>query len=197
VGFGHANLPVKWCSNMLNRKTPSCMASLKLTNSHAIRRQFKCIIGYTEENFLPHHATSFSMKLCHKLFIECFSIIHALPDLLQEEEGLGAHTGVVLLSTSIGVRYFWCHKSVRPCGDKIPLQCPVCYAIRTLKFAGSASGAYNVRCQCGHKMECTAKNSPALYPEGGTGWGKQICYGTEADYQAAWSAPRDKYDTYL
>src|SRR5215470_19866303 len=100
---------------------------------------FKYIIGYTDHDFLPHHATSLSMKLCHKLFIECFSVLRALPDLLKEEEGLGAHTGVILLSTSIAVRYFWCHVSIRPWGAKVALQCPHCYVLRMMNFSGGIS----------------------------------------------------------
>jgi hypothetical protein len=130
------------------------------------------------------------MKLCHKLFIECFSVIHALPALLQEEEGLGEHTGVCLLSKSIGIRYFWCHTMIRPYGDKIPLQCPRCFALKTVSFsAGGSPGKYTVQCRhsCGWRAECIAEISPASYPEHGTGWGRQILYGTEADFQRAWS----------
>src|SRR5271168_939939 len=79
----------------------------------------------------------FTMKLCHKVFIECFSVIHVLPDFLSEEEGLGAHTSVVFLSPSIGIRYFWCNRAVCLCGDKVSLQCPKCLAIKTLKMSGA------------------------------------------------------------
>lgn len=170
--------------------------SCKQTNS-SIRQKFKYIIGYTERDFLPHQATSLSMKLCHKLFIECFSVLRALPDLLEEEEGLGAHTGVVLLSTSIAVRYFWCHKTIRPCGDKVPLQCPACYVLRMLNFsAGDSAGKYIVRCRCGWQRECDV-GFIGLFPPGGIGWGRQLLYGTEVDFQRVWNSPRGTYDISL
>lgn len=170
----------------------------RLTNPSTIRKHFKYTIGYTSHTFLPQHATSFSMKLCQKLFIECFSVIRALPELLKEEEGLGAHTGVVLLSTSIGVRYFWCHTSIRPCGDIIAFQCPNCYALRTLTFsAGESSGTYKAQCRCGWSKAVVAHIFPALYPPGGNGWARQMLYGSEGDFQRVWNAPRNMYNTSL
>lgn len=162
-----------------------------------MRRKFKSIIGYTEQDFLPHQATAFSMKLCHKLFIECFSITRCLPNLLNEEEALGAHTSVILLISSLGFRYFWCHKAYRPFGDKVPLQCPDCFAIRTLSFSSGSEEKYTVRCRCGWRKECVPKISPALYPEGGIGWARTILYGTADDVERVSKAPREMYDTHL
>lgn len=209
VPFNHVSTSLRWGLDMrLCSRIPLSICSIvrflflmgtsKVTNSATIRKHFKYTIGYTSHTFLPQHATSFSMKLCQKLFIECFSVIRALPDLLKEEEGLGAHTGVVLLSNSIGVRYFWCHTSIRPCGDIIALQCPKCYALRTLKFsAGESSGTYRAECRCRWSKDFVAQISPALYPPGGNGWGRQMLYGTEADFQRVWNAPRNMYDTSL
>jgi hypothetical protein len=138
------------------------------------------------------------MKLCQKLFIECFSVLRTLPDLLQEDEGLGAHTGVVVLSTSVAARYFWCHKSIRPWGERIALQCPVCFAIRTLSFSeGDSSGKYVARCRCGWQSECGVRVPDVLYPDGGTGWARQILYGTQEDFKRVRNAPRDTYDVAL
>jgi hypothetical protein len=180
------------------RRLLAYQLTFKLTDSHAVRNKFNYIIGYSEDYFLPHHATSLSMKLCQKLFVECFSVLRALPDLLREEEGLGAHTGVVVLSASFGARYFWCHKSIRPWGVKVALQCPQCFAVRTLSFsAGGSSGTYIVRCRCGWHEECDVGLSNVFYPDGGNGWARQILYGTEADFQRVRNAPRDTYDTAL
>jgi hypothetical protein len=135
------------------------------------------------------------MKLCHKLFIECFSVLRALPDLLKEEEGLGAHTGVLLLSTSIAVRFFWCHKSIRPWGDKVALQCCHCYVRRMLKFSPTMSaGQYKIECGSCERKEEHNVGYFAVFPEGGMGWGRQLLYGTEVDFQRAWNALRDTYD---
>ena len=195
MGFGKATLLVKCCINMLDRKTHSTLSADHQTNLLAVSQQFNYIFGYSEDHFLPHHATSLSMKLCQKLFIECFSVLRTLPDLLQEEEGLGAHTGVVVLSTSVAIRYFWCHRSIRPCGDKVAHQCPRCYAIRTLTFSlGGPSGVYVARCRCGWNKEHDVRIPGAVYPDSGTGWARHLLYGTEEDFQRARSAPRDTYD---
>jgi len=138
------------------------------------------------------------MKLCHKLFIECFSVLRALPDLLQEEEGLGAHTGVVVLSKSIAIRYFWCHPSRRPFGNKVSHQCPECLAIRTLAFsAGPSPQSYVSRCRCTWQVESVVSLPGVTFPVGGNGWARQILYGTEEDFQRVKSAPRDTYDKAL
>jgi hypothetical protein len=199
VGFGHVTPLGNPSFNMLNRKIPLPYegGTSKLTNS-AIRNKFKSTIGYTSHTFLPQYATSFCMKLSHKLFIECFSIIRVLPELLKEEEGLGTHTGVVLLSTSIGIRYFWCHTSIRPCGDLVALQCPKCYVLRALTFsAGGSAGTYKAQCPCGWSDVKVAQILPASYPPGGNGWGRQMLYGAEPDFQRVWNAPRNMYDASL
>jgi hypothetical protein len=181
---------------MLDRKMRSILSANQPANFRDLSQKFNYIFGYSEEYFLPHHATSLAMKLCQKLFIECFSVLRTLPDLLQEEEGLGAHTGVVVLSTSIAVRYFWCHRSIRPCGDKVSHQCPQCFAIRTLSFSpGRSSGAYVMRCRCGWQKEHDVSLPHTVYPDSGTGWGRQLLYGTEEAFQRARGAHRDTYDT--
>jgi hypothetical protein len=134
------------------------------------------------------------MKLCHKVFIECFSVIRVLPDLLSEEEGLGAHTGVVVLSPSIGIRYFWCNRTIRPCGDKVSLQCPNCLGVKTIRFSGAGKGRYNVKCLCQWAQECDADSTFATYPDDGNGWGKQMLYGTDKDFERVWSASRESYN---
>src|SRR5262245_45564208 len=167
-----------------------------MLNTAILRNHFNYIVGYTERNFSPHAATSLSMKLCHKLFVECFSMTRSLPELLKEEEGLGAHTGVVLLSQLFGVRYFWCHRSIRPLGEKVSLQCAQCRAIKTLSFLSTGlAGKFKVRCRCRFDCEHLVNHKGVLFPEGGIGWGRAFIYGSEKEYQDVRNAPRSTYDT--
>jgi|ERR1700678_1208029 hypothetical protein len=163
-----------------------------LSNSCIYRAHFKCIIGYSGRDFSPHYATAFSMKLCQKLFIECFSAVRAVPELLKEEEGLGAHTGVIMLLPSIGVQYFWCHDSIRPCGEQFPLQCPECLAIRTLRFSKTKDPwRFAARCICGWRMEHNTGKINVKFPESGKGWGSEMLYGSEQDLEVLRKAPRE------
>jgi len=139
--------------------------------------------------------TSFALKLCTKLFIECFSMVRALPGLLNEEEGLGAHTGVVLLARTFGVTYFLCNKNYRPMGVKIPLQCPECLAVKTLRGAPGSPGYLEVLCvgcKSGWKLEAPVT---VRYPEEANGWARQFVFGGDDEYGKVWNAPRSQYDT--
>ena len=158
------------------------------------RARFTHIIGYTEKDFIPHYTTTFSMKLCHKVFIECFSVLRVLSELLEEDQGLGAHTGVVVLSPSVGVRYFWCNKSLRPCGDIVPLQCPNCFALRVLRFSSAGPGRYKAKCHCQWEQEYSPTITSAIFPVSGNGWAREMLYGGEADFQRVLSAPRNTYN---
>jgi hypothetical protein len=86
-----------------------------------------------QHNFFPHFATSLLMKLAQKMFIECFSVLRALPKLLKEEAGLGAHTSIVVLAPTFRLNYFWMHDGIRPYGAEIALQCPSCAVIQQLE----------------------------------------------------------------
>ena len=162
-----------------------------------LRKTFKYVIGYSEKQFYPHLATSFQMKLCQKLFIECFSVLRAVPGILTEEEGLGAHASVIVAHSKIGIRYFWCHNQIRPFGDAIPLQCPNCMVVRAFKFRPlENSSKYEVKCQ-----NCQwVKNRDILhlerkgFPTSGTGCGHEIIYGTKGDMESMYNAPRSAYD---
>lgn len=122
-------------------------------------------------------------------------MVRVLPGLLNEEEGLGAHTGVVLLGRTFGVRYFFCNKNYRPMGIKIPLQCRECSAIKTLRGTPGAPGYLEVVCaSC--KIDSRLEVPMAVrYPEEGNGWAHQFFFGGEREYSEVWNAPRSQYDT--
>jgi hypothetical protein len=140
------------------------------------------------------------MKLAQKLFIECFSMVRILPDILKEEEGLGAHTAVILASQTFGIRYFWCHPSVRPLGINKAPQCPNCHAVRTLSFTSLTTGSrdFTISCNCGWVEELSMGNPKAILPKvmngAVIGWANELLYGMKADVDKVWSAHRDFYD---
>ena len=138
------------------------------------------------------------MKLIIKNFIECFSVIRIIPELLREEEGLGAHTSVKVFSPFVGFEYVWWHRDLRPLGDSISPQCPICHAVRTLTIGTEIAkpGMYSVSCVCGWegKKQMGKLNLDLSATGGGImGWGKRLLYGTPASFQTIWKAPRDFY----
>ena len=145
-------------------------------------------------------ATPFLMKLMIKTYIECFSISRILPDLLKEEEGLGVHTSILTLCPSFGLEYFWCHKSLRPLGELIPLQCPKCAVLRSMTFTtvGQRAGTYKALCPCGLTVEKDAKIADAKLPQTAdgsiTGWGSRLWFGSPVAVSKAWDAPRSAYN---
>jgi hypothetical protein len=140
------------------------------------------------------------MKLVIKIFIECFSMIRILPDLLSEEEGLGIHTSVILFTATFGLRYFYCHKAFRPFGERIALQCQKCLGVRTLTFqiVPGDNHAYTRSCQCGWQDRRNLDLQDTIWPkssDGGiVGWANQVMYGSRGDVEAAWKAPRISYN---
>ena len=140
------------------------------------------------------------MKLAVKTYIECFSISRIVPDLLKEEEGLGAHTSVITLSPSFGLEFFWCHKTLRPLGELIPLQCPKCAVLRSMTFTmvGQRVGTYKAFCPCGFMVEKDAKIADATLPQAADGsvigWGSRLWFGSPVAANKAWNAPRSAYN---
>jgi hypothetical protein len=136
------------------------------------------------------------MKLVHKVFIECFSAIRVLPDILGEEEGLGAHSAVFLLTPTFGIQYFWCHPDVRPFGEKLSLQCPSCRVLRSVRveMGRMGKGILEASCSCGWShLSTPVKGDVILPPVLGkkmVGWGNSMIYGSRADLLALWNAPR-------
>jgi hypothetical protein len=112
---------------------------------------FNYIIGFKLQIFIPHTATTLLVKFTQKHFIECFSVLHTLPSLLKEEEELGIHTSVIILSQSFGLSYFWCHNTIHPYSNKIPLQCPhpTRNVIQKLQFKNMKTWVYKCNCKCG------------------------------------------------
>ena len=163
------------------------------------RKYFNQIIGFTEKNFVPHMSTTFLVKLTQKIFIECFSVIRSLPSLLKEEEGLGAHTSVILLSPTFGLRYFWCHDTVRPYGDNIP-QC-TCGRVRQFRCdtINQSQWTYKLTCSCGWTKVKDATIPKAVLPKAVNGkvvgWGDQLLYGTRIGVREVREAPRELYNT--
>ena len=152
---------------------------------------FNHIIGFGQANFFPHLAIPFLTKLIIKNFIECFSILRILPDLLKEEEGLGAHTSILLLSHRFALEYIWVHHQLCPFSDAVALQCPKCYAIQTLTFKllDSKSGSYQASCPCGWADKKPSCLGDTLLPKGPTGWATCLLYGTLAIVDGIWKLP--------
>lgn len=162
------------------------------SNSIFCRGPFRWIFGYTQHEFSPNYATFLSSKLCHKHFVEGFSILHALPSILNEEEGLGAHTDVIALCPDIGVRFFWCNKHFRPLGIKAPIQCPGCFAIKTVTCSTNvATGEVTARCACSWSIVKVVDTAGTTFPPRGEGWGRSMLYGSDVDYQRLKNLPRD------
>jgi hypothetical protein len=124
--------------------------------------------------------------------------MRALPSLLEEEKGLGAHTSVILLTRTFGLDFFWCNSEIRPWGDKALLQCSKCHAVRTLKFkAGRQRGIYEFCCnKCKEKGEKNVLIKDGILPKAanGSGWGNKLIYGRRSDVQDNYDAPRKDYD---
>jgi hypothetical protein len=66
---------------------------------------FKYIIGFEGPHLFPHMAKILMMQLTQKVFIECFSVLRILPDLLDDEEELGYHTAIHVISSTISLHY--------------------------------------------------------------------------------------------
>jgi hypothetical protein len=161
---------------------------------------FNYIIGFKSQDFVPHTATTLLTKFTQKHFIECFSVLRSLPSLLKEEEELGSHTSVIVLSQSFGLSYFWCHDTICPYGDKIPLQCldPTCNVIQKLKFKNVKTWVYKRTCKCGWTIVKDATIPNAVLPKAANGqtkgWGNELLYGTRARVEEVQQAPKETYD---
>lgn len=55
-----------------------------------------------------------------------------LKAVLQDHQGLGAHTDIVEITATTTTTYIWVHQSSRPFGQVYQRQCPVCLRLSTI-----------------------------------------------------------------
>jgi hypothetical protein len=155
---------------------------------------FDYIVGWGQAGFYPYLAASLMKKLSEKVFVECYSMIRCLPQILKEEEGLGNHSSVLLFTPNFGLEYFWTSPGLRPFGEAISIQCPGCSALKSLKATITGEGRYNVKCKfkCGWNRRYTVKMDAnlRLKTSGENNWGQRLIYGGWKEIDAAGKGPR-------
>jgi len=162
------------------------------------RDNFNYVIGFSQADFLPYTATALLKKVTEKLFVECYSLVRCLPELLQEEVGLGCHTDVLLFTPTFGIKFFWASMDRRPFGHTIPSQCPGCHALKWPKVSlPSNLLSYHLTCRvkCGWKEEHTVDGDPSwrLDKVSKNFWGQKLLYGRWQDVEAIKRAPRQEF----
>jgi len=100
------------------------------------RQLFSKIIGFTQEHFQPFFSSRFLMDLSIQHFIFNCPTLRAV---LQDHQGLGAHTDIVEITASTTTTFIWVHQGCRPFGHIYQHQCPVCSRLSTIgpKFDNS------------------------------------------------------------
>jgi hypothetical protein len=151
------------------------------------------VFGFSEDNFLPRHAASFMMKACEKFFIECYSPLHILPELLREEKGLGSHTGVMVFCPFFALEYLWFQSKIRPWGEKVCMQCKACHRLKSLSFE-RFRGKHRANCKCGASRLIKVHKSMASFAKSEEGWASRFVYGEQSDVDSVKKAPRSSYN---
>jgi len=155
-------------------------------------------MGFSQPNFLPYTATALLKKVTEKLFVECYSLLRCLPELLKEEVGLGCHTDVLLFTPTFGIKFFWTSTDRRPFGQTIPSQCPGCWSLKWPRVSLSSNNlTYRLTCRvkCGWKEEHAVEWDPSwrLSQVDKNSWGERLVYGRWQDVVAVQKAPRGEF----
>jgi hypothetical protein len=130
---------------------------------------FKNVLGFDPKSVFPHQMSTFLMKLSLKVFI-------ILPNLLPEEESLGAHSEVFNFSSTLGELYAWYHHQIRPMGVTIDLQCQQCGILRSAQVAYEPSTVTITCSRRGCKMVRMIPQSEWKVPKmkNDSGWGVKV-----------------------
>ena len=93
-----------------------------------LRKLFSKIIGFTQ-HFQPFFSSWFLMDLSIQHFIFNCPTLKAV---LQDHQGLGAHTDIVEIMATTTTTYIWVHQSSHPFGQVYQCQCPLCSCLSTI-----------------------------------------------------------------
>jgi hypothetical protein len=88
-----------------------------------------------------------------------------LKAVLQDHQGLGAHTNIVEITATTTTTYIWVHQSSRPFGHVYQHQCPLCSRLSTIGPKFDNQGRVYFKCSF---SECNGRSTFQL-PEG-THW---------------------------
>lgn len=69
-----------------------------------------------------------------------------LKAVLQDHQGLGAHTDIVEITATTTTTYIWVHQSCRPFGHVYQRQCPLCFRLSTIGPKFDIQGSVIFKC---------------------------------------------------
>jgi len=75
--------------------------------------------------------------MAHRVVVEGFKVDKFMDNLIKSAPIVGRHTSIVHISDTdkgiAGVCYVWAPRALQPWGNPLPVQCPVCLAVRSFK----------------------------------------------------------------
>ena len=129
----------------------------------------KYVLAFGAEGVQACLTAPFFLMFVHKVYLEGVNADQQhIGDILASAGHLGRHTSVLLMRHRWGPAqgaqtiaaaskklviedYRWTHSTLRPWGTEIPIQCPTCGALGSLKCKQGQHGAVIVRC---HGQDC-------------------------------------------
>ena len=134
---------------------------------------------------LPMHAyivAGFVMKLFPKLLFHQLDIITVIRRILDEEFNVGFYTAVQLYSSDLGLSFVWCHKTNRPLGHDIGVQCPSCGRLRSYDVNTDMSNlVVIVTCRACARVSVirtsTSRQMDLQVQHTGEGWAVDVLWG--------------------
>ncbi|KAI0706561.1 hypothetical protein C8Q76DRAFT_800970 [Earliella scabrosa] len=130
---------------------------LKKLRSCAQRMQAAQVIAFGAHALQAAFSGSFFLAFVHKVYIEGVNLDREhVGEMLASSPYLGRHTPVVIMRRAIpGERegqhlvveeYRWTHPTLRPWGSELPMQCPRCGALASLRCRQLGSGITDTFC---------------------------------------------------
>jgi hypothetical protein len=99
--------------------------------------------------------TGFFIEYAQSVVLDGFSTRAVIQSLLSSSRALTRHSNIIHVQTlaaneearTIARKYVWTHKSIRPNGTSLPLQCGTCKSIGSWKCSlGNVTGDIQVSC---------------------------------------------------
>jgi hypothetical protein len=96
----------------------------------------KHLVAFQAAQYLSSLAASMMLDFAQRHIIEARSFEQLIPELLGNSHIAGRHTAIAHFGHGddgniINCKYVWTDENSRPWGKQLPLQCPVCYSLRS------------------------------------------------------------------
>ncbi|KAH7919746.1 hypothetical protein BV22DRAFT_1133620 [Leucogyrophana mollusca] len=148
------------CGTVVTLPDPFIAVQKKVTEY-----RFSSLWAFGAPGLHPNAVVPFVVAFCQRVVVEGAQPLKIIAKLLAASSRLNLHSDVLHISPATSSlhhaevhRYVWSHKTIRPWGSSLPVQCPKCKCLKSWSSPTRQDNAYIFTCASG-VGECQRKPS--------------------------------------